>query len=142
MVLCSAAISYSTKDLDINLEVGKNFRTWCKRACERFSMCILAFTVLPKSIRIGVFPSSAIMIFLQHEISSQPRDRGATNAHPGFKSLCAYGTISDPNLACSVACSSSSSPSKTTSTSSTFCLVMSGTLDLSYEYPPSASPSA
>jgi hypothetical protein len=46
IVLCSAAVSC------------------CVKACERFSIGIRAFMQLPKSIRIGVAPSSAIIMFL------------------------------------------------------------------------------
>lgn len=47
-------------------ECNGEIRVTCwKRACERFSMWILAFTVLPKSIRMGVTPSSAIITLLQ-----------------------------------------------------------------------------
>jgi hypothetical protein len=63
-----------------------DFTCWNK-ACERVSITILAFTALPKSMRIGD-PSSAIITFLRHKrMSAQQSRKAIFPPYPGFKSL-------------------------------------------------------
>lgn len=73
IVLCSAA------------------KSWWANACDLFSILIRALRVLPKSIKMGVTPSSAIMTFLGAR-RGYLYIRGWDATYPGLRSLCAYGT--------------------------------------------------